>query len=276
LVAISGTTAAVRTCIFCARPGKLTNEHVLPFWLGNAGGTGTMAYLRERGGPDYEPWQHARMGKPRDLQAKAPCASCNNGWMNDMDRALGILGPQLVRGKRVRLTKGKQAALATWAAKFALMQQRLYPKDSRFVIPDEDYARFYAERQPSELMLVWAGYMEPPGKHGGPVMSFGEHTLNEESHDAGLLAALGLPAKLAAKGYSGTFRLGHLVIGIHRLGCAELHPFHVPPPSQQWTQIWPARGTRSWPPQAMTTAIRMPPLGTGFRLPKTSTPTEAK
>ena len=49
-----------------------------------------MAYLRERGGPDYEPWQHARLGKPRDLQPKAPCAACNNGWMNDMDPALWL------------------------------------------------------------------------------------------------------------------------------------------------------------------------------------------
>lgn len=263
----SGTTAATRTCLFCGRPGKLTNEHVLPYWLDNVGGTGDMAYLRERGGPDYEPWQHARMGKPRDLQAKAPCAACSNGWMNDMDRALGILGPQLVRGKQV--------SLATWAVKFALMQQRLYPRDSRFVIPDEDYERFYADRQPSELMLMWAGYMEPPGKHGGPVMSFGEHTLSEESHGSELLAAVGLPADLAAKGYSGMIRLGHLVVGIHRLGCAELHPFHVPPPCRQWTQIWPARGTKPWPPQAMATAIRLPRLGTGFRLPRTEVSKEA-
>lgn len=269
-----GPTAAARTCLFCGQSGKLTNEHVLPYWLDNAGGTGDMAYLRERGGPDYERWQHARRGKPRDLQAKAPCAACNNGWMNDMDHALDVLGPQLVRGKHVRLTKSKQAAVATWAVKFMLMQQRLYPKDSRFVIPDEDYVRFYAERQPSELMQAWAGYMEPPGKHGGPVMSFGEHVLSEESHGADLLAALGLPAVLAAKGYSGMFRLGHLVVGMHRLGCVELHPFHVPPPGRQWTQIWPAFGTKPWPPQPMATSIRLPPLGTGFRLRRTGIPQE--
>jgi hypothetical protein len=71
--------------------------------------------------------------------------------------------------------------------KFALMQQRLYPKDSRFLM------RTMRASTPSELMLVWAGYMEPPGKHGGPVMSFGEHTLSEESRGVDLLAALGLP-----------------------------------------------------------------------------------
>ena len=44
-------------------------------------------------------------GKPRDLQAKSPCAACNNGWMNDMDNELNVLGPQHVRGKSIRLTK---------------------------------------------------------------------------------------------------------------------------------------------------------------------------
>jgi hypothetical protein len=74
-----------------------------------------------------------------------------------------------------------------------------------------------------------------------------------------------LPEYLAAKGYSGTFRIGHLVIGFRRLGCTELHPFHVPPPPQHWTQIWPAFGHKPWPPRALNTTIRMPPLGTGFR-----------
>jgi hypothetical protein len=49
-----------------------------------------------------------RSGRPRDLQAKAPCAKCNNTWMNEMDNALSVLGPQLVKGKPVKLTKAKK------------------------------------------------------------------------------------------------------------------------------------------------------------------------
>ena len=95
--------------------------------------------------------------KPRDLQAKSPCAVCNNGWMNDMDNELIVLGPQLVKGKAVRLTKTRQASLAAWAVRLILMLQQVYPRDSRFVIPETDYTQFYADRQPSKLMRLWAG-----------------------------------------------------------------------------------------------------------------------
>lgn len=256
---------SARLCSFCGLPGKLTNEHVLPHWLDSGEDSGSVAYLRERGGPGYELWRHSRSGKPRDLQAKSPCAVCNNGWMNDMDNKLNVLGPQLVKGKAVRLTKGRQAALAAWSVKLTMMLQKVYPRDSRFVIPDADYAQFYRERQPSSLMQVWTGYMEPPGKHGGPIMAFAEHRHDEMNYDAELLTALDLPATLAAKGYSATLRLGYLVIGLNRLGCAELLPVQVPLPRQHWVRIWPAHGTRSWPPAAMPTVVGLTPLDIRFR-----------
>ena len=53
----------------------------------------------------------------RDLQVKAPCADCNKGWMNDLDIAMETLGRQMVRGKPVLLTKGKQELLASWSVK---------------------------------------------------------------------------------------------------------------------------------------------------------------
>ena len=80
-----------------------------------------------------------------------------------MDAGLKVLGPQLVKGKPVTLTRAKKTALAAWVVKFALMLQLVYPRDSRFVIPDADYPQFYADRRPSDLMMLWAGYMEPPG-----------------------------------------------------------------------------------------------------------------
>lgn len=46
------------------------------------------------------------------------------------------------------------------------MLQLIYPRDSRFVIPGADYPQFYADRQPSDLMRLWPGYMAPPGKYG--------------------------------------------------------------------------------------------------------------
>jgi hypothetical protein len=72
----------------------------------------------------------------------------NNTWMNEMDNALSVLGLQLVKGKPVKLTKDKKTALAVWSVKFALMLQLVYPRGSRFVIPEADYQQFYDDRQP--------------------------------------------------------------------------------------------------------------------------------
>ena len=116
-------------------------------------------------------------------------------------------------------------------------------------------------------MQLWAGYMEPPGEHGGPVKAFVEQP-GARRATAGMLAALGLPANLAAKGYSATLRLGHLVsASTARLRRAPSIPGTSVP--RQWMQIWPARGTKQWPPQMMATSIRLPPLGGGFRISRT-------
>jgi hypothetical protein len=263
----STTQPPARLCVFCRCPGKLTNEHVLPHWLSEGEDSSRMAYVRERGGPDHQPWRHSRAGKPRDLQAKAPCATCNNGWMNDMDNELIVLGPQLVKGKAVRLTKARQASLAAWSVKLILMLQQVYPRDSRFVIPETDYTQFYADRQPSHLMRLWAGYMEPPGQHGGAIRAFAEHRHDEMHYDAGLLTALSLSAPAAAKGYTATFRLGYLMIGLHRPACAELIPFQIQPTPRHWVPIWPALGTRTWPPAALPPVIGLAPLDVRFRPP---------
>ena len=261
----AGPAPATRCCIFCRRPGKLTNEHVIPWWLESGEHSTNALVIRERGGPDYEPWRDARRGRPRDLQAKAPCAECNNTWMNEMDNALSVLGPQLVRGKPVNLTKAKKAALAAWSVKFALMLQLVYPRDSRFVIPDADYPQFYTDRQPSDLMQLWAGYMEPPGKYSGPALALHDHRHDEMFFDADTLIALGLDLSLASKGYLATVRFGHCVIGLLRAGRTELLPLQALAWPRQWVQIWPAIGTSRWPPADRLATSRLTPLAVGIR-----------
>lgn len=182
-----------------------------------------------------------------------------------MDNALSVLGPQLVKGKPVKLTKAKKAALAAWSVKFALMLQLVYPRDSRFVIPEADYPQFYAERQPSDLMQLWAGYMEPPGKYSGPALALHDHRHDEMFFDAEMLTALGLDPSLASKGYLATIRFGHCVIGLLRVGHAELLPLQSLASPRQWLQIWPAFGTRQWPPPDRLVTGRLSPIAVGIR-----------
>lgn len=264
-ISSAGPTPAAKCCIFCGRPGKLTNEHMIPWWLESGERSNNALFIRERGGPDYEPWRDSRQGRPRDLQAKAPCAECNNTWMNEMDSALSVLGPQLVKGKPVNLAKAKKAALAIWSVKFALMLQLVYPRDSRFVIPEPDYQQFHADRRPSDLMKLWAGYMEPPGKYGGPALALHDHRHDEMFFDAEMLTALGLDPSLASKGYLVTIRFGHCVIGVLRVGSAELLPLQALATPRQWVQIWPAIGTSQWPPRDHQVPGRLTPIAVGIR-----------
>ncbi len=97
-------------------------------------------------------------------------------------------------------------------------------------------------------MRLWAGYMEPPGKHGGPALALHDHRHDEMFFDAEMLTALGLDPSLASKGYLATIRFGHRVIGLLRAGRTDLLPLHSPAWPRQWVQIWPAIGTNHWPP----------------------------
>jgi hypothetical protein len=132
--------------------------------------------------------------------------------------------------------------------KFALMLQLVYPRDSRFVIPFGDYAQFYADRQTSGLMKLWAGYMEPPGKHGGPALALHDHRHDEMFFDADMLSALGLDRSLESKGYLATIRFGHCVMGLLRVGHADLLPLSP----------WPGHGSgcRSGQPSVPANGLR--------------------
>jgi hypothetical protein len=122
-----------RRCVFCCDAGKITPEHVIPSWMTSGEDASRHVYVRESGGPDYEPRLHSREGPARSLAAKGPCDRCNSGWMNDMDHGvLDVFGPQLIRGKKVRLTKAKKEALAAWAVKYVLMGQLTHERGRRF------------------------------------------------------------------------------------------------------------------------------------------------
>lgn len=261
------TSTAKTRCIFCRRVAKLTDEHILAYWMksGEAETRNNSVYTRQSGGPDYEPWSHSRRGPARDMAVKWPCKECNSGWMNEIDERLGILGPQLIKGKPVKLTKNKQIALATWATKLVLMTHLTQPRKNRIMIPESDYTQFYAQRGPGKLMRLWAGCMEPPGKDGGPALLFQEHSLNELLYSEDLLVASGLDPALVSKGYSGTFRFGCCVIGLLKVEHPELLEPHVLQTPRYWVQIWPAIGTKTWPPSMRLTSGRLNPIAVGLR-----------
>ena len=90
-------------------------------------------------------------------EVNAVCASCNNGWMNDMEQAVQpFLGSMLRSAALTRLHPSRQSALASWAVKTAFMFQQIHPRDP--VIPPSEYARFYAAKRPPVGYVVWLGH----------------------------------------------------------------------------------------------------------------------
>ena len=152
-------TAMPNACIFCgSTTSKITNEHVVSEWIGkllpNDKGVATYAMLQ----PD---------GSVQSFQAPAlqqtvrvPCKQCNSGWMRKIeDNVISKLGPMIQSARVTRLIPSTQKAIATWAVKTALILQYLHPRDK--VIPDSEYQRFYAVKQPPSRYVVLLGRCNP-------------------------------------------------------------------------------------------------------------------
>lgn len=127
---------------------------------------------------------------------------------------LDVLGPQLIKGRQVRLTRAKKEALECCSVKYILINQLTHAAERRFAIPDEDYWRFHSERTPDGMMQLWAGYTEPPGQHGGPQLAFVDFSLNEPFHDPQMLERSGLSPDLASKDYCAIFRFGNCIVSL--------------------------------------------------------------
>jgi len=249
-VALTGYARRMaRPCVFCGC-GPCTNEHVLPQWLRIAfpseAQRGTL-HVRTT-----EAAQTSRQGRLLDAKAKVVCATCNNGWMNDLERGVRSFLPRMIKGKPVQLVKTKQAQLAAWSLKTVMMLHCVYPKLDQVSIPASDYAELFSRKRPNDLVHVWTAYMPPPVDPFGIV----QHPIQfrcqphrtdvEVRHD-------GETHKITGEAYVATLRVGHLVLQVLRLGASgiQLDPTPSPALVKHIREIWPPFGTRSWPPASL-------------------------
>jgi hypothetical protein len=153
-------------CVFCGAEGGLTNEDVLPRWLLRAlddvSVTGTVVYRQSKGQPGDAPAAHSRHGRSLETKARAVCGMCNSSWMSQIEQSVSEFLPELVKGRRVLLTRDRQVALARWSVKTILLLQHTHKRSHQVVIPPADYSAFFTEKSPSALMRVLAACIEPP------------------------------------------------------------------------------------------------------------------
>jgi hypothetical protein len=232
------------SCVFCGATGPLTKEHVFPVWLRDlfpdvtevdnvrhyAELDGSKASTDEWGGGAFT-------STVRDV-----CASCNNGWMSNLEREAQVVLTPLIGDKATNLDPTAMATAATWATKTALVSGLAVPGEREMIAP-EMYRWFGEYRQPLPGGIVWLGRYEGDGQwpislhqHGG---SF---TTEDSDEEYGLFHVV--------------FAIGHLVLAVFG------HELPGDPPlsgaaSRTRLLIWPSTKPIRWPPPLSMTQERM-------------------
>ena len=150
-----------RTCVFCGGT-PLTREHVFPRWL-----AGVL--------PEQERWRGqdlAVVGKESTTAAGLPtttremgerftdstvsrvCASCNHGWMNDLEETSRSELTLLIKGDTTTMSIEQARSLAFWVAKTCVMAQLTHPESA--ATSPSLYHLMYRDRIPPPGMRIWA------------------------------------------------------------------------------------------------------------------------
>jgi hypothetical protein len=115
----------MRTCLFCTST-RLTLEHVWPDWISKYlfGEPKTGRFIAMRfDGTNRTPVGTFRASE-LDQKARLVCATCNNGWMSEVESyAKPVLQP-LLRGHSVTLGEHDQAGLLAWIILRAMILER--------------------------------------------------------------------------------------------------------------------------------------------------------
>jgi hypothetical protein len=233
--------------VFCGKT-PLTNEHVLPRWLRAAfpDADGRAIHVRES-----LTNHHAREGSLLDATAKIVCSGCNSGWMNDLEARVRAFLPRMIRGKQTMLGAKRQAALAAWCVKTAMMMQGTHPKEDQQAIPVEDYAALFQDRQPNAMTTAWAGYLRDVPRPHPNVENAVEFIGQPLRRDVTIQNEHGTEI-LSGRAFVATLRLGHFVGQVIRIGPAEF-PMNLAPVGLRpyLVSLWPPAGVRKWPPLAV-------------------------
>lgn len=220
-----------RSCLFCgSRP--VTREHVLPTWVYEA--------LQV-----YGPITHTHGARPVritnvfDLVLRAVCATCNNGWLSDLEgRAKDTLTPAIT-GQPATWDSKQQELAALWAIKTAILLElsARHIRGTGFA-PAEHFTHLFTTRTPPPWSMCWTAGVDAKGRD----------IMWER------VTALSLDGT-TPQGYFATVAVGYLVLHVfgwvQRAGSAARPMRPVIPPDLRpaLAQVWPiVTPTMRWPP----------------------------
>lgn len=148
-------------CIFCgATDKKMSKEHVWPEWLDKLLPPGVAEADHTYSFEDAERGEYLRLTEmpPHDVKVRDVCEPCNNGWMNDAERAAKPIISRLVGATyEFELHAIEQAKLAFWGVMKGLVAVRVGGGGSLARPLAEDYRAVYecrGSRMPPDGFLV--------------------------------------------------------------------------------------------------------------------------
>ena len=151
----AGQPRLVDACVFCGDSGPLTQEHVWPQWLRDEVPDFADLGTQVMGIVGYPNTWRQRRTKAFSARPKIVCATCNNGWMSDLESASAPILAPMIRGQPVRLDRAAQRLVAFWLAK-TVMTARWVHRDRRFPgIPTDHYVELYQHQAPPGHSQVW-------------------------------------------------------------------------------------------------------------------------
>jgi hypothetical protein len=233
--------ASARICVFCDGQISASDppEHVFPKWLSKFRPKG--AVFVHIPGPALRADGTMREFRSKNLELTADtiCATCNHGWMSDLEtNGAPILTP-MVEGRTQGFDIERAVLVGTWVAKTALTFDQSMPSDRR-MLPVE-YCRSVYERR-----------LPPPGSR----VSLAHYEGDDDQFVRGVHHALydDLPPDLIPTGppqaHRTTIRIGQLV--------AEFTVTKDPEPvlsvrggdlADMLINVWPSIEATSWPPR---------------------------
>lgn len=102
-----------------------------------------------------------RTAKEFDVTVRIVCASCNNGWMHDLERAFRALMLLTLHGVGITLSRPSQRVVALWGVKTWLMLERAFAhhRGGGFA-PDEFFQFLFEKRYVPGNVRVWLGTVD--------------------------------------------------------------------------------------------------------------------
>lgn len=231
----SASPGSSKTCLFCARAGKMSREHLWPRWA-------QAALAQDQRGKKIRNALHdGPLGEPFktweapvfEATLKDVCVECNSGWMSKIEASAKPFALPLMLGRSIALAPEAQRELALWAyLKCSLFQTM--ERDTRLKEAwAKAYPVFYETQAAGTLPAIVSVFT---ARHVGTLVGQYQHRL------------LGSPDRPSA--FIQTFTTGELILQVIRsyLGYRVLEVDRDPVVSSRDHRIWPVTGMFTWPP----------------------------